>query len=51
LFRHHKNIELKYQIKLFQELLTQQPEKQAVIFLKDVSFANLQALVQVCNIS
>ena len=32
---------------LLQELLTQQPEKQAIIFLKDVSFANLQALVQV----
>ena len=30
-----------------QELLSQQPEKQAVVFLKDVPFADLKALVDV----
>ena len=34
-------------IHFLQELLTQQPKKQAVIFLKDVTFSNLQALVNV----
>ena len=31
----------------FQELLMQQPKKQAIIFLKDVTFSNLQALIHV----
>lgn len=36
----------------FEELLSQLPDKQAVIFLKDVKFADLKALVDVklCNI-
>lgn len=34
-----------------QELLMQQPKKQAIIFLKDVTFSNLQALIHVTYIS